>query len=706
MNTLHYGSNRRMNGLDLRKIFVLSLCVAMAATGAFGQKKEKLAKIYRDWLEHDVVYIITKDERERFVKLTSDEARDKFMKDFWDIRNPTPGSEINTYKEEIYQRIAFTDSRFGVGSGTDGWRTARGQTYITLGAPQQKQIFRNAANLRPIEVWFYANVNPALPQAFYVMFFDRNNTGDYVFYSPYFDGPDKLTTGVEAINSPSAGIHMILNSVGGELARQSLSLIVGEPVDLSNPTPSLQSDTMLTILRSLNDQPSTRDDIRRRWMNREQVRSSMILPGRNLDVILLPVRDPRGLTRLDYSIRLKTPSDLSVTEEKDERIIYSAQVQIQVFDAVSNKLIFTTVKDLSDKFDKHRYLEIRDKVLSYQGILPLPPGQYRLAIQFTDWIKSTSFRTEREVTIPKVEASKFEIPGVLPFSAVEQIDSVAAEVTPFTLAGMRFTPLSTNNLAIGPEDKLQVAYQVWTAPGDPSVYQGKKLAVEYGVGQPALPGSAKAIKEEIDMTQFDPGGSLLNGKKLPLDSQIGNYIVTVTTNGGTGDNHSFTKLSLKVVDASLLPPQTWTVVDSTIRDDMEKGVFDRERGLAYFNQGANAEGRAWLRRALAADHSDEFARARLVEAYFSLQDYAAVCALYKDSGVTDSADASTLLRIASSLLKLGKEKEGLSLMEHGVASHSESASMYMALGDFYNQMGKADLAANAIQKGKRLSVVN
>jgi len=119
-----------------------------------------------------------------------------------------------------------------------------------------------------------------------------------------------------------------------------------------------------------------------------------------------------------------------------------------------------------------------------------------------------------------------------------------------------------------------------------------------------------------------------------LDSQIGNYIVTVTTNGGTGDNHSFTKLNLKVVDASLLPPQTWTVVDSTIRDDMEKGVFDRERGLAYFNQGANAEGRAWLRRALAADHSDEFARARLVEAYFSLQDYAAACT---GGGVPQSA---------------------------------------------------------------------
>ena len=81
----------------------------------FAQKKEKLAKNYRDWLEHDVVYIITKDERTRFLALPTDDARDKFIKDFWEVRDPVPGSEVNTYKEEIYQRIAFADSRFGIG---------------------------------------------------------------------------------------------------------------------------------------------------------------------------------------------------------------------------------------------------------------------------------------------------------------------------------------------------------------------------------------------------------------------------------------------------------------------------------------------------------------------------------------------------------------------------------------------------------------
>ena len=130
MKALHYGSNCRMNRLGLMKLFVLALFIAIAGAGAFGQKKEKLAKNYRDWLEHDVVYIITKDEREQFLRLSSDEAKDKFIKDFWEIRNPTPGLETNSYKDEIYKRIAFADSRFGPGSGSDGWRTDRGRKII------------------------------------------------------------------------------------------------------------------------------------------------------------------------------------------------------------------------------------------------------------------------------------------------------------------------------------------------------------------------------------------------------------------------------------------------------------------------------------------------------------------------------------------------------------------------------------------------
>ncbi len=689
-----------------KRAIVLLFALVLFSPVSPAQKKEKLSKTYRDWLEQDVVYIITKDERDRFQRLSTDEARDKFINDFWEVRNPNPGSVVNTYKEEIYQRIAFANSRFTAGSGSDGWRTDRGHVYITLGAPQSKQIYRNAANLRPFEIWFYANVSPALPQAFYVLFYDRNNTGEYVIYSPYNDGPDKLTTGVEAINSPAAGLSMIQDSVGGEVARISLSLIVGEPVDVTNPRPSLASDVMLMELKGLAEQPYYRDDIRRKWMMREQVTSSMILQGHNLDIVLFPVRDDHGITRLDYSLGLKSPSDFSVTPTKDDRLMYSLQIRVQVFDRDNNKLLFVAQKDLHDTFDKDRYRDIKDKVFTYEGMLPLPAGNYRLAFQFTDWNKNVSYRTEREIVIPKVDSAQFLVPAILPFASAEEVDPIAAPVLPFTLAGVHFVPLSTSNLLLNNQQSFQVAYQIWTAPNNPALAQDKNLQIEYGLGQPAVPGSAKAIKEEASIKQFDPGGSLVSGKKLSLDGSYGNYILTVAVTPPGSGAPSFAKLNFKAVDPVGLPSPPWIIVDSTIREDMEKGIFDRDRGLCYMSRGAATEGRAWLRRALALNHTDELARAQLVNAYFTQEDYKAVVALYKDTGVTDSADANTLLRIASSLRRLGSESEGLRLLEHGAEVRANDPAMFVALADFYTQMGDSAKASAALRKSKSLAVPN
>src|SRR5258707_9116070 len=282
-----------MRSLEIisRRVIVLLAVAVLSFSGlCLGQRKQKLEKNYRDWLERDIAYIITKDERDAFLKLTTDEAREKFIETFWEIRNPSPGSPANSYKDEIYQRIAFADGRFGVGSGVEGWRTDRGRTYITLGPPQQKQVLRNSANLFPIEIWFYGGANSALPPFFYVMFYQREG-GDYRFYSPYADGPDKLVTGVEAINSRLTALRLIRNSVGPAGARISLSLFPDEPVDETTGIVSLQSDILLDSIKNLANLPSNRDDILRRRTNREAVTSRLVLEGRNLDIVTFPARD-------------------------------------------------------------------------------------------------------------------------------------------------------------------------------------------------------------------------------------------------------------------------------------------------------------------------------------------------------------------------------------------------------------------------------
>src|SRR6266481_5922682 len=397
-----------------RALFLAILLVLGSGSVCIGQKPQKLEKNYREWLERDVVYLINKEERDAFRRLATNEARDKFIEDFWEIRNPNPGSPTNSYREEIYQRIAFADARFSIGSGMEGWRTDRGRTYITLGPPQQKQVFRNSGNLYPMEIWFYSGANPALPPFFYVMFYQREGSGDYRFYSPYTDGPDKLATGVEAINSRSAALRMIRDSAGPEVARISLSLLPDEPVDETTGIVSLQSDILLNSIKNLANLPVNRDDILRRRANREAVTSRLVLEGHNLDIVTFPARDSRGLTRLDYALHLRSPSDLSLTEEKDERYSYSVEVRVRVFSA-ENKLIFTQQKSLADSITKKRLDTVKDKVFGYQGTLPLPAGKYHLEFQFTDWSKKTAFHTVREVSIPMPPKDALVVPGVLPF---------------------------------------------------------------------------------------------------------------------------------------------------------------------------------------------------------------------------------------------------------------------------------------------------
>ncbi len=88
----------------------------------------ELSKTYKKWLNEDVVWIITDEERAAFKQLTNDEERDNFIEAFWQRRDPTPDTEENEYKEEHYRRIAYANEHFA--AGIPGWKTDRGRIYI------------------------------------------------------------------------------------------------------------------------------------------------------------------------------------------------------------------------------------------------------------------------------------------------------------------------------------------------------------------------------------------------------------------------------------------------------------------------------------------------------------------------------------------------------------------------------------------------
>jgi GWxTD domain-containing protein len=92
---------------------------------------------YRKWLDEDVIYIISPEERSAFVHLSTNEEREQFIESFWGRRNPDPDSPDNTFKEEHYRRIAYANEHYA--SGIPGWKTDRGRIYITWGPPDEVQ---------------------------------------------------------------------------------------------------------------------------------------------------------------------------------------------------------------------------------------------------------------------------------------------------------------------------------------------------------------------------------------------------------------------------------------------------------------------------------------------------------------------------------------------------------------------------------------
>jgi GWxTD domain-containing protein len=97
--------------------------------------KAEVGDSYKKWLNEDVTYIITDQEKQAFMQLSNDEERDRFIEAFWQRRDPSPDTPENEFKDEHYRRIAYADDHFA--AGVPGWRTDRGRMYIKYGAADE-----------------------------------------------------------------------------------------------------------------------------------------------------------------------------------------------------------------------------------------------------------------------------------------------------------------------------------------------------------------------------------------------------------------------------------------------------------------------------------------------------------------------------------------------------------------------------------------
>jgi GWxTD domain-containing protein len=149
----------------------------------------ELSKTYKKWLNEDVVWIITDEERAAFKQLSNDEERDNFIEAFWQRRDPTPDTEENEYKEEHYRRIAYANEHFA--AGIPGWKSDRGRIYIMYGPADEVDSHPSGGTYErpmeegggetstfPFEDWRYRYLE-GIGQEIIIEFVDTCMCGDY-----------------------------------------------------------------------------------------------------------------------------------------------------------------------------------------------------------------------------------------------------------------------------------------------------------------------------------------------------------------------------------------------------------------------------------------------------------------------------------------------------------------------------------------------
>jgi GWxTD domain-containing protein len=134
---------------------------------------------YQQWVDQDVFWIITPEERAAFGRLQTDDERQKFIEQFWLRRDPTPDTRWNEYQEEHYRRVAWSNDRFAF-PGLEGWKSDRGMVYIKFGPPDEKEQHPagEIAGVSAYEKWRYRYLE-GVGQDVNLEFVDPIGSGQY-----------------------------------------------------------------------------------------------------------------------------------------------------------------------------------------------------------------------------------------------------------------------------------------------------------------------------------------------------------------------------------------------------------------------------------------------------------------------------------------------------------------------------------------------
>lgn len=330
-------------------------------------------------IEEDMIYILTKEERDAFYRLGTNEEREQYIEIIWQRRNPNPDSTVNEFKEEHYRRIAYANEHFS--SGIPGWKTDRGHIYIVWGPPDEIESHPTGGTYdRPMwqgggqtqtynwELWRYRHLE-TVGDNIELEFVDPTSSGEYHLTR---DPGEKDA----AAHVPGMGLSLSeILSGGGKADRYSNSNGTTLPAPLGGVPASMDEfESIDRYYRVLGPPPPIKDlhaDVFSRVIhNPMDVTCDVAFLRATTDSIIVP-------------ITLQIPNRQMGFRSKDG--VHSAVLNVYArITTPGGRLVQTFEEAIARDFPESLFQKSLDQSSIFQKAVPLHPGLYRLDVVVKD----------------------------------------------------------------------------------------------------------------------------------------------------------------------------------------------------------------------------------------------------------------------------------------------------------------------------------
>jgi GWxTD domain-containing protein len=398
--------------------------------------KVELSKPYKKWLDEDVVYIITDEERAAFKQLSNDEERDNFIEAFWQRRDPTPDTEENEYKEEHYARIAYANEHFA--AGVPGWKTDRGRIYIVFGKPDEIESHPSGGTYErpmeegggetstfPFEDWRYRYIE-GIGQEVIIEFVDKCMCGEYHMTIDRSEKDALLYT-------PNAGLtlweQMGMSNKASRFTGGGLEKLGAGPE--SSMIASKEFDRLEQFAKLQQAPPVKFTDLT------EEVNSKIILNPMPFDVRSDFVKVTSDTVLVPVTIQLKNRDITFVNKDGVQR------GTVNIFGRLStltNKVVQTFEDTVQVDVPAELLPRTAENSSVYWKAVPLRPGRYKLYVAVKDVNGDRKGIWSRSIIVPDYSDDKLATSTLIVADRMEQVPTKDIGTGSFVIGSMKVRP--------------------------------------------------------------------------------------------------------------------------------------------------------------------------------------------------------------------------------------------------------------------------